>query len=202
MDYYLHVHGVDRGPFTLSQLQNMWKAGAITKETVFWTEGMVDWEPLLAIIRLLEPPRTPPPPVPSTPVIRHVVPAPRKTSTVTWLVLIFVVVIIVVGVIGNSTTQKSQSAPAVNATIHRSATTISVTNADSFEWPSLKLWLNGNPLTGYKYEYPYAVRSGETINVILNEFARGEKRFNPSASKPTDLIVYVAGHDAPTFHFR
>ena len=198
MDYYLHLHGEDRGPFTLSQLQNMWKAGTITKQTIFWTEGMVNWEPLLRIIRLLEPPTIPPAP----PAVRQVVPAPKKTSTVTWIALIFVVVIIGAGMIGNCSTQKTQSAPPVNATVHRTAMAISVTNADSFDWPSLKLWLNGNPLTGYKYEHPYTVRSGETISVALNEFAHGEKRFNSFTMKPTDLIVYVAGYDAPTFHFR
>ena len=70
--YYLHLGGEQKGPFTLGQLQDMWRAGSINLDTQFWTKGGGEWKAMEAILDLLEPPvlaapslsSAPPPAVP------------------------------------------------------------------------------------------------------------------------------------------
>ena len=63
MEYYLHLNDEQRGPYTLGQLQSMWRAGSITGNTLFWQDGRSNWVPLSAILHILEPPPSPPPSV-------------------------------------------------------------------------------------------------------------------------------------------
>ena len=53
--YYLHLDDEQKGPFTIGQLQSMWKAGTILCNTQFFTKANAEWKPLEAILRLLEP---------------------------------------------------------------------------------------------------------------------------------------------------
>lgn len=53
--YYVKIGEEQRGPFTLEQLQGMWRAGAVTMETNYWVEGFDEWMPLETILELLQP---------------------------------------------------------------------------------------------------------------------------------------------------
>lgn len=54
--HYLHLEGQQKGPFTLSQLQGMWRNGAITSETLHFMDGYSEWMPLDIIVPDLDPP--------------------------------------------------------------------------------------------------------------------------------------------------
>ena len=60
--YYLHLDGEQKGPYTIGQLQAMWLAGTIDRNTQFYTKANGDWKKLEAMIERLEPspPTTPP----------------------------------------------------------------------------------------------------------------------------------------------
>ena len=52
--YYLHLANEQKGPFTIGQLQAMWLAGTIDRNTQFYTKANGDWKKLEAILELLE----------------------------------------------------------------------------------------------------------------------------------------------------
>lgn len=58
--FHLDINGETKGPLTLNQVRSMWGRAEITGDTIFCVEGMSDWEPLAAVINLIEPPPTPP----------------------------------------------------------------------------------------------------------------------------------------------
>lgn len=60
-EYYLFENDNQRGPFTLSQLQSMWRSGTITARTLYCQEGFAEWLPLSTILDTLEPPPLPAP---------------------------------------------------------------------------------------------------------------------------------------------
>lgn len=43
-NYVLACNGEQRGPFTESQVRNLYKAGAINGEFYIWTQGMPEWK--------------------------------------------------------------------------------------------------------------------------------------------------------------
>jgi TM2 domain-containing membrane protein YozV len=55
--YFVMVNNEQRGPFTLEQLQGMWKSGAVTMDTQYWVEGLDEWMPLSSILDLIQPPQ-------------------------------------------------------------------------------------------------------------------------------------------------
>ena len=83
--YYLHLGGEQKGPFTLGQLQEMWRTGAIKLDTQFWTKAGSEWKTMEAILDLIEPPKpaaptvTPPPATP--PASRANPPSTRATES-------------------------------------------------------------------------------------------------------------------------
>jgi GYF domain 2/TM2 domain len=60
-DYHILRDDRQEGPFTLAQLQHMWRSGTLTSATLHWREGMESWQPLSAIARHLDAPATPTP---------------------------------------------------------------------------------------------------------------------------------------------
>jgi len=44
--YFLLLNGVQSGPYSLEQLKSLWKDGQATAATLYWQEGMPDWQPL------------------------------------------------------------------------------------------------------------------------------------------------------------
>lgn len=41
---WILLNGEQKGPYTWDQLSAMWKSGAITADTQYWTEGAADWK--------------------------------------------------------------------------------------------------------------------------------------------------------------
>jgi len=56
VSHFLFLEGEQKGPYTISQLQAMWRAGAITSETQHFMDGYSEWMPLEIIVPDLEPP--------------------------------------------------------------------------------------------------------------------------------------------------
>ena len=44
--YFLAQNNEKTGPFTLEQLREMWRVGAVYPQTLYWEEGLADWQPL------------------------------------------------------------------------------------------------------------------------------------------------------------
>ena len=55
--YYLWLNDAQAGPYTLLQVQSLWREGQITALTLFWQEGNADWQPLSTILSTIEPAR-------------------------------------------------------------------------------------------------------------------------------------------------
>jgi len=72
--YYLFDGEVQSGPFVLDQLTTMWQNGSITASSQFWKEGMAQWDPILSIAPLLNPP--PPALVRPPQIVARIVPPP------------------------------------------------------------------------------------------------------------------------------
>lgn len=64
--YYLHLDNEQKGPFTIGQLQAMWQAGTIHRDTQFFTKSNAEWKTLEAILDLLEPAPAPPEQAPAS----------------------------------------------------------------------------------------------------------------------------------------
>lgn len=50
MSYYLLLNNEQAGPYSLTQLQGMWKNGAITSQTLYWQEGQSEWITLDSLV--------------------------------------------------------------------------------------------------------------------------------------------------------
>ena len=57
--YFVLVGEEKKGPYTLAQLQTMWRAGSLTIDTQYWFDGQGEWMPLSTILELLEPQERP-----------------------------------------------------------------------------------------------------------------------------------------------
>lgn len=44
--YFLAQNNEKTGPFTLAQLREMWRTGAVYPQTLYWEEGLANWQPL------------------------------------------------------------------------------------------------------------------------------------------------------------
>lgn len=55
--YLLLTNSEQRGPYALSQLQNMWCSGSITADTLYWQKGLTEWTPISILAVLLDPPK-------------------------------------------------------------------------------------------------------------------------------------------------
>lgn len=54
-NYYLHIHGEQKGPYTIPQITHLYRTGLIAAETLFWAEGMDQWQPVTELWRLPDP---------------------------------------------------------------------------------------------------------------------------------------------------
>ena len=48
---YLHDDGVQSGPFTLFQIEQMLACGSLSQDALYWSEGMADWGNVLGTVR-------------------------------------------------------------------------------------------------------------------------------------------------------
>jgi hypothetical protein len=62
-DFYILLGSNQTGPWSLGQVQNFWRAGAVTAETLYAEPGMSEWKPLAAILDVA-PPAAPTPLLP------------------------------------------------------------------------------------------------------------------------------------------
>ena len=46
---YLYEAGKQSGPFTLLQIQAMLSCGSIGKDTLYWSEGMSEWQDVMEL---------------------------------------------------------------------------------------------------------------------------------------------------------
>ncbi len=45
-EYYIHLNGEQKGPYTLSQLMGLYAKGFIPAETLYWMDGFDQWHPV------------------------------------------------------------------------------------------------------------------------------------------------------------
>ena len=46
----MHVQGEQRGPYTIPQIDHMLNSGLIARETLYWHEGMEQWQPVTDLV--------------------------------------------------------------------------------------------------------------------------------------------------------
>ena len=63
MSLYLYQNDQQTGPFTVDQVQEMLRAGTITRDTLGWKEGLAEWSPLSSLLTTAGI-NAPPPPKP------------------------------------------------------------------------------------------------------------------------------------------
>ncbi|MDP0501023.1 MAG: DUF4328 domain-containing protein [Verrucomicrobiota bacterium JB022] len=84
---YIAPNGAQEGPFAEAEVRRRLEAGEVSPQTLYWQQGMADWQPLstlfpgvgAATAGAVPPPPPPPPPATGTPVSRPA-PAARPTS--------------------------------------------------------------------------------------------------------------------------
>jgi hypothetical protein len=45
-EYYVHLNGEQKGPYTLPQLMGLYAKGFIPEETLYWMDGFDQWQPV------------------------------------------------------------------------------------------------------------------------------------------------------------
>ena len=55
--FYLHLSGEQRGPYTIPQIDHLLNSGLIAEETLFWREGLEQWQPVTNLVALRKPPK-------------------------------------------------------------------------------------------------------------------------------------------------
>src|SRR5580700_2531636 len=55
--FYLHIDGEQRGPYTVPQIDHLLNSGLIEVETLFWREGLEQWQPVTNLVALRKPVR-------------------------------------------------------------------------------------------------------------------------------------------------
>ena len=53
--FYLHIDGVQRGPYTVQHIDHLLHSGLIAEETTFWREGLEQWEPVTQLVPRRQP---------------------------------------------------------------------------------------------------------------------------------------------------
>ncbi len=52
--YYIAVGSEQKGPYALSQLQSMWRSGAITADTLYCQQGFDEWVAIASLAQILD----------------------------------------------------------------------------------------------------------------------------------------------------
>ena len=132
-------------------------------------------------------------------------PVKRTNPAVPVLIGVFILfAFVLMGslVLNHSSSPSSPAQNPVKTHVGLTASAVAITNLDEYAWPGVKVYVNGNPLDGYKAVYNRQVAPHERILIPLTDFARRDRRFNPVERKVTQVIVWVEGHDAPIFSFQ
>ena len=81
----------------------------------------------------------------------------------------------------------------VNAKITFDRRSIRIRNNDSFRWPSLEVFINGNPPFAYRAKIP-EIAPGQAMTFDLSEFVKDNgERFQPD--KLAVRIIWIGGGD-------
>src|SRR3954454_5664275 len=48
--FYLHLCGEQRGPYTVPQIDHLLNSGLIAEETLYWREGLDQWQPVTTLV--------------------------------------------------------------------------------------------------------------------------------------------------------
>lgn len=54
--YYLHISGAQRGPYTFRHVDHLLNSGLIAAETLYWREGLEQWEPVTNLVAVRKEP--------------------------------------------------------------------------------------------------------------------------------------------------
>ena len=54
--YYLHISGAQRGPYTIRHIDHLLNSGLIAQETLYWREGLEQWQPVTQLVAVREKP--------------------------------------------------------------------------------------------------------------------------------------------------
>jgi GYF domain 2 len=55
--YYLHLAGAQQGPYTIPQIDHLLNSGLIAVETLYWCEGLDQWQPVTSLVALRKKPK-------------------------------------------------------------------------------------------------------------------------------------------------
>ena len=55
--YYLHISGAQRGPYTIRHIDHLLNSGLIAQETLYWREGLEQWQPVTQLVAVREKPK-------------------------------------------------------------------------------------------------------------------------------------------------
>jgi hypothetical protein len=55
--YYLHLAGAQQGPYTIPQVDHLLNSGLIGVETLYWCEGLDQWQPVTTLVPLRKKPK-------------------------------------------------------------------------------------------------------------------------------------------------
>jgi ferric-dicitrate binding protein FerR (iron transport regulator) len=50
--FYLHIQGKQQGPYTIPQIDHLLNSGLIAEETLYWREGLEQWQPVTTLVPL------------------------------------------------------------------------------------------------------------------------------------------------------
>jgi len=50
--FYLHIQGEQRGPYSIPQIDHLLNSGLIAEETLYWREGLEQWQPVTSLVAL------------------------------------------------------------------------------------------------------------------------------------------------------
>jgi hypothetical protein len=54
--FFLHIGGEQRGPYTVAHIDHLLNSGLISEETLFWREGLEQWQPVTNLVARREKP--------------------------------------------------------------------------------------------------------------------------------------------------
>jgi hypothetical protein len=55
--FYLHLSGAQHGPYTIPQIDHLLNSGLIAVETLYWCEGLDQWQPVTSLVALRKKPK-------------------------------------------------------------------------------------------------------------------------------------------------
>lgn len=55
--FYLHLAGAQQGPYTIPQIDHLLNSGLIAVETLYWCEGLDQWQPVTSLVTLRKKPK-------------------------------------------------------------------------------------------------------------------------------------------------